>query len=534
MFSWFLHPRYLVVTYVPAFVIYTYCFSPHDFFKKNIKKAQRHLCIFMRQATKMSSNAMAWYIASAALGLCKADFSRCLAECVNYFAGATSNDAMICQKAGGMSGDCYPAYGCAKGMITCVDQAWTGALPDLTDVRTACSGLSDLTAENPWTCGTSEEARPPCVHDTPNNNIGKWLLADADLGCGWGSYYGKATPNYSGSGTPYTEYFYNVANEQQCCEHAMSFQSSSSTQGGPALFFQLMEDGRCRVDREMIIYSQLDGSSGMSVKYQQRCGTGRLFYRHAAGASAAANQYTGGTRCVVEGKFERLDLQRGRHLPIGEIYSMGALAPGRCPGEPTGQNDERTCKMNLVYNTIADPEDCCEECRHMNWLPEMGGAVEMVNGLQINPCVAWQIVEGRCRINRKAYYDLYNPGQSIQEAVEDQGHGPPGNSGWLVRGRSCGTSLEACGHWSYVYYRNIDSNGAPELPVTTATVTTTPTLSNSISGELLVKWSWVSLLFLFCQMWGLSPPAFLLPKAAHTYERWTARMAKRWIIAPAG
>ena len=193
--------------------------------------------IYAAVATKMSSNAMAWYIALAALGLCKADFSRCLAECVNYFAGATSNDAMICQKAGGMSGDCYPAYGCAKGMITCVDQAWTGALPDLTDVRTACSGLSDLTAENPWTCGTSEEARPPCVHDTPNNNIGKWLLADTDLGCGWGSYYGKATPNYSGSGTPYTEYFYNVANEQQCCEHAMSFQSSSSTQDGPALFF---------------------------------------------------------------------------------------------------------------------------------------------------------------------------------------------------------------------------------------------------------------------------------------------------------
>ena len=30
--------------------IYTYCFSPHDFFlNKNIKKAQRHLCISMRR-----------------------------------------------------------------------------------------------------------------------------------------------------------------------------------------------------------------------------------------------------------------------------------------------------------------------------------------------------------------------------------------------------------------------------------------------------------------------------------------------------
>ena len=124
----------------PHLSIYTYCFSPHDFFlNKNIKKAQRHLCIFMRRLPQKWA-AMPWrllYIAFfSALGLCKADFSRCLAECVNYFAGATSNDAMICQKAGGMSGDCYPAYGCAKGMITCVDQAWTGALPDLTDVRT--------------------------------------------------------------------------------------------------------------------------------------------------------------------------------------------------------------------------------------------------------------------------------------------------------------------------------------------------------------------------------------------------------------
>ena len=63
MFSWFLlilHRRYLVVTYVPAFVIYTYCFSPHDFFlNKNIKKAQRHLCIFMRRLPQKWA-AMPW------------------------------------------------------------------------------------------------------------------------------------------------------------------------------------------------------------------------------------------------------------------------------------------------------------------------------------------------------------------------------------------------------------------------------------------------------------------------------------------
>ena len=75
----------------------------------------------------------------------------------------------------------------------------------------------------------------------------------------------------------------------------------------------------------------------------------------------------------------------------------------------------------------------------------------MVN--QINPCVAWQIVEGRCRINRKYYFDHWNPGQSVEEALKDTDYGPPGNSDWLVSSRGCGTSVEACNYYSYIYYR---------------------------------------------------------------------------------
>ena len=90
----------------------------------------------------------------------------------------------------------------------------------------------------------------------------------------------------------------------------------------------------------------------------------------------------------------------------------------------------------------------------MSWLPQVGGSVGTdANGNQINPCVAWQIVEARCRINRKYYFDRWNPGQTVEEALKDRDYGPPGNSGWLVSSRGCGTSVEACNYYSYIYYR---------------------------------------------------------------------------------
>eukprot|EP00913_Durusdinium_trenchii_P003864 g3576.t1 len=206
----------------------------------------------------------------------------------------------------------------------------------------------------------------------------------------------------------------------------------------------------------------MDSSSGRSVKYQNtRCGTARLFYRHAAGAADAANLHTGG-RCVLDGGFKRLDLGGGTNLPQGEIYSMGHEAPNHdC--DPN-DNSAGGCKASFIFNTIADAEACCEQCRSMNWVPLLGGVVETdgSNGAQINPCVAWQVVEGRCRINRKYYYDMYNSGQLIKDALLDNLYPAPGNPGWLVRTRGCGSSMERCNYFSYIYYRELqDSNVHP-------------------------------------------------------------------------
>jgi hypothetical protein len=164
-------------------------------------------------------------------------------------------------------------------MITCVQQPFAGTLPNTSDAAAACAGLAGLTAENPWECGTAEEGRSPCQHATPNNDIGKWLKATAYLDCGWGSTYGNVKPGYSGPGLPATEIFDGISTDYECCMKAMEFEGSTWESGGAAIFFQ---QGRneygatgdyCRVDREKIIFGNLDSSSGRSIKYQNtRCG----------------------------------------------------------------------------------------------------------------------------------------------------------------------------------------------------------------------------------------------------------------------
>ena len=202
--------------------------------------------------------------------------TRCPSRCRRYFAGAGPGDGTICQKQASGVGTaqqnfelgvaCYPAYGCGRDMITCVDQAFEGSLPDTSDAAAACADLALVQPEDPWTCGTAEENRPPCVNNTPNNNAGKWLKANGNLACGWGSTYGGVYPNYTGSPTPATEYF-QASSDYECCLKAMSFENSSWEEGGAALFFQLI-GSTCRVDREKIIYANMDSSSGRSVKYQ--------------------------------------------------------------------------------------------------------------------------------------------------------------------------------------------------------------------------------------------------------------------------
>ncbi|CAE7255810.1 unnamed protein product [Symbiodinium natans] len=390
--------------------------------------------------------------------------TRCPSRCRRYFAGAGPGDGTICQKQASGVGTaqqnfeqgvaCYPAYGCGRDMITCVDQAFEGSLPDTSDAALACADLELVQAEDPWTCGTAEESRPQC-NSTANNNAGKWLKANGELGCGWGSTYGNTYPGYTGAGTPATEVF-QVSSDFECCLKAMSFENSSWEDGGAALFFQRVGSS-CRVDRETIIYANMDSSSGRSVKYQDtRCGLGEQFYyRHAAGAADAANLHTGG-RCVVDGGFTRLsELTSGTNLPGGEIPDGHELPNHECPEpDPSETGFSYNCNVTLRFNTINDAEECCEMCRSMSWLPRVGGVVEMDEaGTPTNPCVAWQIVDGRCRIVRQEYFDYWNPGMTIHASLTRNSYEPPGNTGWVVPTRGCGDSEENCNYFSFIYYR---------------------------------------------------------------------------------
>ena len=93
-------------------------------------------------------------------------------------------------------------------------------------------------------------------------------------------------------------------------------------------------------------------------------------------------------------------------------------------------------------------------CRSMSWLPSVGGVVEMdETNTPKNPCVAWQIVHGRCRIVRQEYFDYWNPGMTIKASLTRDSFEAPGNTDWVVPRRGCGESEEACNYNSFIYYR---------------------------------------------------------------------------------
>ena len=73
------------------------------------------------------------------------------------------------------------------------------------------------------------------------------------------------------------------------------------------------------------------------------------------------------------------------------------------PNHSCNGDTEGICSIEIRYNSINAAEDCCEACRSLLWLgtTEIGGDADNVN----NPCLAWQIVDGKCNILRKKYFD---------------------------------------------------------------------------------------------------------------------------------
>ena len=46
----------------------------------------------------------------------------------------------------------------------------------------------------------------------------------------------------------------------------------------------------------------------------------------------------------------------------------------------------------------------------------------MGGGREANPCVAWQVIDGKCHILRKAYFDELNTAPTVAAAIESAGY----------------------------------------------------------------------------------------------------------------
>merc|ERR1719313_2522160 len=173
--------------------------------------------------------------------------------------------------------------------------------------------MSTLGSEDASSLGSSGQIG---TRSTDETELGRWMKTNGGIGCGWGSTYW----NVGGPGTNVGSWTLEQrkdrvgfrikrwetpqADEKACCLYAMSFEGSRWQEGGAAVRFQLY-NGRCLVDRETISRGNLDRSSGMALKDTSTCGTGAMYWRHAAGGADAAN-LKGQTKCQKNNGFHVL------------------------------------------------------------------------------------------------------------------------------------------------------------------------------------------------------------------------------------
>jgi hypothetical protein len=205
----------------------------------------------------------------------------------------------------------------------------------------------------------------------------------------------------------------NIENDYDCCLEAMKLEGTAKVDGGSALRFQLRANGECRIDQEMMMNMNLDSSSGLAYNEVNLCGDDdeHLYFRHAAGGADASNLKTGG-ECAKG--FQELAM-------AGELQPLGQVPDGiEIPNHICDPGDEAECAGLLRYNPIGDAEECCKVCNDLRFLDSdrSGGIPNSreidTDGNFVNPCLAWQIVDGKCRIARQ---DFFAQAGSIPESV---------------------------------------------------------------------------------------------------------------------
>ena len=142
-------------------------------------------------------------------------------------------------------------------------------------------------------------------------------------------------------------------------------------QGGKAVRFDV-RNNVCRIDREMMMKGNLDSSTGFSMAYITPCGDDNEFFywRHAAGNADGASLGSAGS-CAARFNFTKVTSSEN-FLPMARLPQLGIEVPnhvGQCNDPTHSDYNVELCQYGVQYNSISDPELCCEACESLKWLP---------------------------------------------------------------------------------------------------------------------------------------------------------------------
>lgn len=439
----------------------------------------------------------------------KGSLALCPAKCGTYRAGADTSNLMVCQYFGSGRGSitqrstdgatCMPAYNCREDWNLCVqwndnsasatifDQDGLASdapyanVGDATAMREACEDITSLATQ------TTGSATPPSGGWAPTS-LG-WHKGEGNIGCGYGSTYSGTVPDgFDGDDLELADYgrveIPGIGDVVDCCVKAMEYEGATMAQGGKAVRFDV-RNNVCRIDREMMMKGNLDSSTGFSMAYITPCGDDNEFFywRHAAGNADGASLGSAGS-CAARFNFTKVTSSEN-FLPMARLPQLGIEVPnhlGQCNDPTHSDYNVELCQYGVQYNSISDPELCCEACESLKWLPS-GDA-------QDTPCVAFQITHGRCQIVREKHFtDRYgtaglgrysgvgNDALSVTQAMElcvtgnreceraDDSHGH-----WGTCEEGAAQTTNMCEYYSFLYYRDrLAATG--EFPVENADAT---------------------------------------------------------------
>lgn len=355
-----------------------------------------------------------------------------------------------------MAVNCYPPYGIGPPTTDDWNVCYQGSsVPVKKSAAEICREIKDqLGSISASSLGSNGAMRSRSSGETTH---GRWMKTPGEIGCGWGSTLGG---DFAGFRIKREEK--SVSDEDECCLHAMSFEGSPWTEGGSAVRFQYSpSDGMCRVDRETMVRGNLDRSSGLALRDTTLCGAGTLYWRHATGGADAAN-LKGETLCQANNNF--LTFTGSAAVDSSVWDPVGALPDhftgnwgNELPNHACDKWPHGDCKGVMGFNNIASPEQCCQECVSLKWVSALGGDTSKttVDGKEVfsNPCVAWQIVGGKCRILRE-HMVLEHPsfkGKTVKQALESNWGGAPCRQ--TLSGTGTYDVETQCNYYSFIRYR---------------------------------------------------------------------------------